>query len=156
MKKILVFDMDGTIADLYGVENWLSMLRTENPFPYEAAKPLYNMVWLASILKALKGKGWKIAVTTWGAKNASSNYNSIVAKIKKEWLERYDFPFDYFFFQSYGTAKNKATKKFRGRQILIDDNKDIRNAWTGETIDATKDILMELQKLYSQEHRKSA
>ena len=27
MKKILVFDMDGTIANLYGVENWLPMLQ---------------------------------------------------------------------------------------------------------------------------------
>ena len=27
------FDMDGTISDLYAVENWLPMLRAENPKP---------------------------------------------------------------------------------------------------------------------------
>ena len=150
MKKILVFDMDGTIANLYGVENWLPMLQAENTLPYAIAEPLYNMTWLTSICKALKNKGWKIAITTWGAKNASRNYNKAVAKVKKEWLEKYEFPFDFFFFQSYNTPKNNATKFFGGRQILIDDNQQVRNNWTGETIDATKNILNELQKLYNQ------
>ena len=54
MRKTLVFDMDGTIADLYGVENWLPMLRAEDPLPYEIAEPIYNMTWLASIFKAGK------------------------------------------------------------------------------------------------------
>ena len=38
--KILVWDMDGTIADLYGVENWLPMLRAYDPTPYRTAKPI--------------------------------------------------------------------------------------------------------------------
>lgn len=29
MEKMIWFDMDGTIADLYGVENWLEDLRNE-------------------------------------------------------------------------------------------------------------------------------
>ena len=33
MNKTLVFDMDGTIADLYGVEGWLEMLRAEDETP---------------------------------------------------------------------------------------------------------------------------
>ena len=28
--KVIVFDMDGTIADLYGVDGWLKDLRAEN------------------------------------------------------------------------------------------------------------------------------
>ena len=36
----IYFDMDGTIADLYGVENWLNDLRTERTTPYEIATPL--------------------------------------------------------------------------------------------------------------------
>ena len=35
--KVIVFDMDGTIADLYGVNGWLEMLNAENPKPYEIA-----------------------------------------------------------------------------------------------------------------------
>ena len=37
MTKMIVFDMDGTIADLYGVEGWLEMLEAENAAPYVEA-----------------------------------------------------------------------------------------------------------------------
>ena len=33
------FDMDGTIADLYGVKNWLSYLEAEDTTPYAIANP---------------------------------------------------------------------------------------------------------------------
>ena len=36
----ICFDMDGTIADLYGVQDWLTHLENENVYPYIAAKPL--------------------------------------------------------------------------------------------------------------------
>ena len=57
MRKTLVFDMDGTIADLYGVNGWLENLREENARPYIEAKPLYDMDVLASILGLLRLKG---------------------------------------------------------------------------------------------------
>ena len=69
VEKMLVFDMDGTIADLYGVENWLPDLRSENPRPYVMAKPMYDMDTLVSILDLLKTQRWKIAVTTWLSKD---------------------------------------------------------------------------------------
>ena len=50
MKKTICFDMDGTIADFYGVENWLEYLKSENPYPYMIAKPLVNMSALARVL----------------------------------------------------------------------------------------------------------
>ena len=66
--KVLVFDMDGTIADLYGVQGWLEDLRNENPRPYEMAKPMYDMEMLGCILEILKVQGWKVVVTSWLAK----------------------------------------------------------------------------------------
>ena len=39
MNKMVCFDMDGTIADLYGVNGWLEYLQAENPWPYLAARP---------------------------------------------------------------------------------------------------------------------
>lgn len=147
MSKYLIFDMDGTIVNLYNVSNWLTMLQEENPFPYEAAMPMYNTKELANIINKLKAKKWQIIVVTWGAKNSSKSYNKKVAKAKKAWLHKYNFPYDKFYFQSYGTQKFKATKKFKGRQILIDDNWQVRKDWPKETIDATKDIIDELQQL---------
>ena len=56
MTKVLVFDMDGTLANFYGVDGWLNDLQNENPRPYEIAEPLYNMDVLVSLLNGLKEK----------------------------------------------------------------------------------------------------
>ena len=52
------FDMDGTIADLYGVENWLDYLLNENTYPYEYAEPLLPLSVLARKLNALQKAGY--------------------------------------------------------------------------------------------------
>ena len=44
MKTIKInFDMDGTIADLYGVDNWLEMLINGDTTPYSIAQPLVRL-----------------------------------------------------------------------------------------------------------------
>jgi hypothetical protein len=145
MEKILVFDMDGTIADLYGVENWLSDLRSENPRPYKVAKPMYEMDALNAVLDAFKSQGWKIIVTTWLAKGSTKNYDNLVREAKIAWLEEYGFPFDEIHLVKYGTTKANCTRRHGGFQILIDDNEKVRKGWTlGATIDANKNILGEL------------
>ena len=57
------FDMDGTIADLYGVENWLDHLINENTHPYEVAKPMLHFATLARKLNTLKKNGYDGFVT---------------------------------------------------------------------------------------------
>lgn len=142
MMKMLVFDMDGTIADFYGVENWLTYLQEESTVPYETAEPLYNMVELNRILQILKRRGWKICITTWLAKNATKEYNKAVTKAKKAWLEKYDFPYDEIHCIKYGTTKANCTRKQGGFQILIDDNKKVRDGWKlGTTVNAEHSIL---------------
>lgn len=146
--KTLVFDMDGTIADLYGVDNWLSDLRSENPRPYELAKPMYSMDFLNGLLEYFKMLGWRIVVTTWLAKNASKKYDELVRKAKIEWLKKYEFPYDEIHLVKYGTTKANCTRQLGGLQILVDDNEQIRKGWTlGDTIDANKNILEQLFKL---------
>ena len=63
--KTIYFDMDGTIADLYNVENWLPSLMAEDPTPYLAAAPMWNMEALSLILNELKKQGYKIGLITW-------------------------------------------------------------------------------------------
>ena len=148
MEKILVFDMDGTIADLYGVENWLADLRSENPRPYILAKPLYDMDSLNIILGLLKEQGWKIVVTSWLAKNSSTFYDEVVREAKRMWLNKYNFPFDEIHLVKYGTTKANCTRKLGGFQILVDDNEKVRNGWTlGDTINANENILKKLVDL---------
>lgn len=148
MAKVLVFDMDGTIADLYGVKGWLEDLRTYNPRPYVKAKPLYDMDALNGILNALKEQGWTIAVTTWLAKDSTKAYDDEVRKAKLEWLAKYDFPYDEIHLVKYGTTKANCTRKTGGYQILIDDNEKVRKGWRlGNTINAQNDIMYELAKI---------
>ena len=148
MEKVLVFDMDGTIADLYGVENWLTALENHDPTPYATARPLYDMDTLKEILEIFKALGWKIVVTTWLAKNSNKIYDALVRMAKVEWLDRFDFPYDEIHLVKYGTTKADCTRKLGGFQILIDDNEKVRKGWTlGDTIDANENILEKLTDL---------
>ena len=70
MKKILVFDMDGTIADFYGVPNWETDLLNGNVRPYVEAKPLYDMDELNVILNEFHLLGW-IIIVTWSPKGGT-------------------------------------------------------------------------------------
>lgn len=148
MNKVLVFDMDGTIADLYRVKGWLEDLRNYNPRPYVIAKPIYDMEVLRIILETLKLQGWKVVVTTWLSKESTIEYDKEVTKAKREWLEKYNFPYDEMYAVAYGTLKNTCTEKFGGFQVLVDDNEKVRADWTlGRTINANKNILKELVDL---------
>lgn len=148
MTKMLVFDMDGTIADLYGVDGWLEDLRTEKTRPYEVAEPIYNMDELNEILQKLQKLGWQIVITTWLAMNATKEYDKAVAKVKKEWLAKYNFPYDEIHCVKYGTTKANCTRKKADFQILIDDNKKVRDGWTlGTTVNAKYNIMDFLKAL---------
>lgn len=148
MTKILVFDMDGTIANLYGVDGWLADLRNYNARPYAVAKPLYDMEFLADILNTFKDFGWKVVVTTWLAKDSTKAYDDEVRKVKKEWLAKYDFPYDEIHLVKYGTTKANCTRKLGGFQVLVDDNDTIRKGWNlGDTINANENIIEKLLDL---------
>jgi hydroxymethylpyrimidine pyrophosphatase-like HAD family hydrolase len=147
-EKILVFDMDGTIADLYGVDGWLEDLRNQNPRPYEIARPLYDTDTLNEILNLLRVCGWKVVVTTWLAKESTAEYKKAVAEAKTEWLKKFNFPYDEIHIVQYGTTKANCTRKLGGYQILVDDNEKVRKGWhLGGTINANENILPKLVDL---------
>lgn len=148
MEKALVFDMDGTIADLYGVNGWLKCLRSGDESPYKQAQPLYDMAVLTGVLNLLKACGWKIIITSWLSKDSTKEYNKKVRSAKKEWLAKYDFPYDEIHLVKYGTTKADCTRKKGGYQILVDDNGKVRNGWhLGDTINANENIMKDLISL---------
>lgn len=152
VNKMLVFDMDGTIANFYQVPNWLEDLKNYNPRPYEVAEPLYNMVLLKNILLTFKLLGWKVAVTSWLSKESTKEFDKMVRTAKKEWLKNQDFPYDEIHLVKYGTNKSRCTKNKADYQILVDDNADVRARWSlGDTINAQENIIDKLQDLLLKE-----
>lgn len=148
MKKTLVFDMDGTLCDFYGVNNWLEYLDAENTYPYEVAKPLYNMEELGNLLHCFQLLGWEIVVTSWLAKNSSEDFKNRTRQAKREWLEMFNFPYDEIHLVQYGTTKANCTRKNGGIQILVDDNEKVRRGWhLGDTINANENIIPILHKI---------
>lgn len=126
------FDMDGTIANLYGVENWLEMLIAEDTTPYAVAKPMVNFSSLARLLNKVQRKGNKIAVISWTSKNGSAEYNKAVAETKKAWLAKHlpSVKWDAINVVEYGY--NKANFAESVNDILFDDEEPNRKAWTGK------------------------
>lgn len=148
--KMICFDMDGTIADLYSVDNWLEQLRAYNPAPYENAKPMWDMSELAETLILLAKQGIEIRIITWVSAETTPTYTAEVRNAKMEWLKKYDFPFSHFHGVQYGTTKANCVRKYLAENetaILIDDNKKVRDGWhLGETIDPTEKNIVEILK----------
>jgi hypothetical protein len=148
--KMICFDMDGTIANLYGVQGWLEMIENENPKPYEIAEPMWDMVELATTLKMLQVKGYEIRVITWLAKDSTEEYKTLTRQAKLEWLEKYGFPYNKFHGIAYGTTKANCIRQYldiNEQAILIDDNDKIRQGWNwGETINPTTENIIDILK----------
>lgn len=146
MEKAIYFDMDGTIANLYGVENWLPMLRAFNPTPYEQAQVMVNMSALARVLNKLQKQGWHIGIVSWLSKQPTREYDMAVAKAKYTWLYKHlpSVEFDEIKIIAHGTPKGQAVLYPQG--ILFDDEQPNRQAWKGQAFDE-KEILKILKKL---------
>lgn len=128
----ICFDMDGTIANLYGVENWLTYLVAEDVKPYAEAKVLHNMSRLARLLNKAQRNGNKLVVISWTSKNGSAEYNKAVAEVKKAWLTKHlpSVRWDEINVVSYGY--NKANFAKSADDVLFDDEEPNRNAWIGK------------------------
>ena len=131
MNITINFDMDGTIADLYGVENWLEYLIAENTFPYANAKPLLHLSALARKLNALQKQGYRLSVISWTSKSGSKEYNARVTEVKKVWLAEHlpSVHWDEINIVPYGTPKELFCRT--PLDILFDDEERNRNGWTG-------------------------
>ena len=126
MNKAIFFDMDGTIADLYGVDGWLDDLRAERVRPYAEARPLVNLSRLARRLNTLAAEGYTVNVISWTSRGGSPEYNEAVAEVKRAWLAKHmpSVKWDNVFIITYGTPKSSC-----GRGILFDDEKPNRDEW---------------------------
>jgi hypothetical protein len=127
MKELKIcFDLDGTLVNLYGVENWLPMLRNCDPTPYKVAEPLLNMSAFARLLHKAQRLGYEIVVLSWLAKNSTAEYDNAVTMAKLEWLKIHlpSVEWNEIIIVPYGTPKHEVSSG-----VLFDDEEYNRNMW---------------------------
>lgn len=131
------FDMDGTIADLYGVKNWSKDLRAEKVEPYKNALPLVNMQALARVLNRLNREGHEINIISWASKNASAEYIERIAKAKREWIAEHlaSVKFTNIEITAYGEPKG-----YGRNGILFDDEIKNRAEWENHEGNIAHDV----------------
>lgn len=133
------FDMDGTIADLYGVENWLEMLIAHDETPYAIAKPIVNLSVLARLMNKVQRKGFEICIVSALAKDSTAEYDERVRNAKIKWLANHlkSVHFDEIRFVPYWYTKNDVNT---GADVLFDDEERHLEKWTGTAVHASKMI----------------
>ena len=131
------FDMDGTIADLYGVNGWLDMLIAYDETPYAVAKPLVNLNTLAKLIHKAQRNGFEVCIVSALSKNSTPAYDEKVKTAKMGWLKKHlaSVKFDEIRFVPYTFTKNDVNT---GNDILFDDEERHLTAWTGTAVHASK------------------
>ena len=143
----LYFDMDGTIVDLYNIENWLLKLKAGDASPYIEAKPMIKTNELQLYLSILQNRGCKLGIISWLAKDSQKSYNKLVRNAKRNWLKE-NFPeitFDEIHIVKYGTRKDYIAKDKNG--ILFDDDEEVRKNWRGIPVNPNTEDIIEFLKL---------
>ena len=120
----IVFDMDGTIADLYGVPNWLPYLEAEDTTPYDVARPMVNMSLLARLLNRAIKRGHEVHILSWTSRTGSPEYCERIRQSKLKWIATHlrSVEFASIDVVPYGTPKV-------GECILFDDEERNRLTW---------------------------
>ena len=150
MLKMICFDMDGTIADLYGVENWLEKLRAYDASPYLAAKPMCDMEELAFLIEVAQHRGIEVRIITWLSKDTNKDYDNMVRIAKQAWLKAQGLTIDHFHGIAYGATKANSVRQYLENEdtaVLFDDNAKVRQGWhLGDAYDPTTCDICEVLK----------
>ena len=135
MEITINFDMDGTLASLYTVENWLDKLIANDESPYMDAKPMLRLSALARVLNRLQRDGYRLAIISWLSKSGTEAYNEKVAETKKAWLAKHlpSIQWDEITIVPYGTPKENYSHT--AWDILFDDEEKNRENWIGDAYD---------------------
>lgn len=132
MTKTIWFDMDGTVANFYGVEGWLECLMAHDPYPYEQADSLLNMALLARYLHKVQKMGYHVGVISWLAKNSTADFDEDVTDAKLDWLAKHlpSVEWDEINIVEYGTPKQNFM--VTENDVLFDDEEPNRKNWYGK------------------------
>lgn len=129
MKKVTVYlDMDGTIADLYGQENWLERLLKEEDDLFSTCEPMTTE---ETLYEFFPTDLFKIKILSMTPKDVSKTYCEKVITEKNAWLDRFFPTITDRHYLPYGNNKNFKNSK---DAVLVDDSETIRKTFRGVAI----------------------
>lgn len=139
--KSIWFDMDGTIAELYKVEGWLTSLRSNDWSVYDRCVPRHNYQRINHAIEALIENGWQVGVITWASNGIDWGKElDAIAEVKFNWLCKF-FPAladGKFACIPYGYSKADFLEEMGDAYTvayLVDDNKEVRHDWRSHSCD---------------------
>jgi hypothetical protein len=124
--------MDGTIANLYGVDNWLDKLHASDASPYAEAGVMLNMSQLARLLNQLQTMGYKLGIISWLSKCPTAEYDRLVGAAKVWWLEKHLASVSWDEIKIVPHGMPKEWFKQSEDDILFDDEAKNRENWDGD------------------------
>lgn len=131
----ICFDMDGVLADLYGVENWEEQLRAAIATPYMDADPIVDVNYVNDIINMFwmhfQIPTYIISWSSMRVGKANWFYDERVKNVKKTWVNKYlpTIPDDNIFVVPYGVSKSSVAADVAGNPVLIDDSADNIGEW---------------------------
>lgn len=128
-KRIVYLDMDGTIADLYGIDGWLQKLEREKKNLFTSCKA---MITEEELFKIFPEHKYEIHILSMTPKNATKEYCEQVIAEKNIWLDLFFPKITKRIYLKYGNNKNLKNSQ---KHILVDDNKIIRENFRGLAIE---------------------
>lgn len=138
--RTIYFDMDGTIADLYGVTDCFKRLDNNDASVYLEAKPIPEYV---QLMYKARDMGYRVGIITAGSRfppdtpqPIKDQMNKDTEEAKRKWLEQQGLAslVSVFHFVPYGVSKYDVADDRTG--ILVDDSDAMLNEWFSDKIKA--------------------
>lgn len=129
MLPTIALDMDGTIADCYGVNGWLDKLQARDASPYFDAGAIGDADYLNALIELYKAAGGHVCVVSWTAKgDIPHSYYTATQAAKMLWLRDNLPAIDDVRIVEWGTPKYLVVKDVRNT-VLFDDEQQNRDAF---------------------------
>lgn len=128
MKRVYL-DMDGTIADLYNVKQWLERIKSNDSNLFVECEPIITQ---DELFEVFPPNEYDISILSMTPKDCSDSYAADVIRQKNEWLDMHFPNLKKRIYKKYSYNKNLKNSK---DAILVDDNKKIRDCYRGIALD---------------------
>lgn len=132
MKKIVYFDMDGTIADLYGVENVFKRLDALDASVYLEAEPIQEYI---QMIRDFHHMGYEVNILSCLGMISEEVFDKNTKENKDKWLDKY-VGCEYINKRIYIPNTKHKEEYIDAIGILVDDDERVLVNWPYDRIRA--------------------